>query len=68
MRMFNIWQDRGFLSVSEQRLAHQVRQNREKCWLTAVEIEELSRHIIIDTNESREEVVTNNQELQEENM
>ena len=56
--MFNIWQDRGLFSVSEQRLADQVKKINEKCWLPAAEVEELSQQITIGTYEVGEEVVT----------
>ena len=63
-RMVEVWNSRGMFSVSEQRLADQVRQIKEKGWLTTIEIEELSRKIALGSNEEREVVESETQESQ----
>ena len=44
-RMYEIWQEKGLFSVSEQRLADQANQIIKKGWLTKVELEELQRRL-----------------------
>ena len=44
-RMLEIWESKDLFTVSEQRLADQVKQIKDKKWLTFVEIEELKRKI-----------------------
>ena len=57
--MLEEWQKKAMFEVSEQRLADQVKQIKDKNWLSQVEIEELKRSIlninVFPTNEIIEE-------------
>ena len=44
-RMINIWKDNDMFEVSEQRLVDQLRQIKEKKWLSHLEIERIKRNV-----------------------
>lgn len=44
-RMIKIWQDSDLVEVSEQRLVDEVRQIKEKKWLSDLEIERIKRNV-----------------------
>ena len=44
-RMLSLWQQKGMLWVSEQRLVGQANTIRRNSWMTELEIEELERKV-----------------------
>ena len=49
-RMMAIWSEEGICEIDEQRLACQARAIKTNGWLSAVEIEEIRRQIVVESN------------------
>ena len=49
-RMMAIWSEEGICEITEQRLACQARAIKTNGWLSAVEIEEIRRQIVVESN------------------